>query len=243
MSNRPNPRARRAPQATTRGAGAPPARRPWWLLVVGVLVVGFAVAVALSVGGDGEETGLELPGGTIPTGETAVPASDQEHGEVVVSGATLPELSSGQDAAVGQPAPAVSGTGFDGESVELPANGRPTLVFFLAHWCPHCRAEVPRVAEWLLEEGMPDGVDLVAVATANDRTAVNFPAGEWLHREGWAVPTMLDDEAGSAAEAFGVSGFPFFVAVDGEGRVVARASGEIGVDGVEELLAAVSGPA
>jgi thiol-disulfide isomerase/thioredoxin len=209
------------------------------LLGVAAFVVVIAVAVALSAsGGEGEEV-TTLPGGTIPTGETVVAASDAAYGEVLATGTALPEAAEGVDPAVGQPAPSIEGVGFDGSTVTAPVDGEPTIVMFLAHWCPHCQAEVPRVAEWLAAEGMPEAVDLVAVATSNDPAAENFPAGEWLHREAWPVPTMLDDEAQAAAQAYGIGGFPYFVALDADGTVVARASGEIGVDGLQELIAAV----
>jgi hypothetical protein len=47
---------------------------------------------------------------------------------------------------------------------------------------------------------------------------------------------MLDDESSAAAQAYAVNGYPSFVAIDADGRVAARASGEIGVDGVQELI-------
>lgn len=236
MSNRPNTRTRtaRVPRAEP-----PPANgRPWWLLAVLGFMVVVAVAVAMSATGGEDEDPVTLPGGTIPTGETVVAASDAAYGEILATGTALPEAAPGSDPAVGQPVPTIEGVGFDGETVTAPVAGEPTIVMFLAHWCPHCQAEVPRVAEWLAAEGMPEGVELVAVATSNDPAADNFPAGEWLHREAWPVPTMLDDEAQPAAQAYGIGGFPYFVAVDAEGTVVARASGEIGVEGLEELIAA-----
>jgi thiol-disulfide isomerase/thioredoxin len=208
--------------------------------LLGVLggVVALAAALSLAAAGDDEPEATDLPGGTIPTGETVVPSTDDGFGAVAVNGAALPEAGEGADPATGLAAPTVEGAGLDGTPVTAPVPGEPTVVMFVAHWCPHCQAEVPRIAEWLAAEGMPEGVELVTVATANQPSAGNFPAGAWLHREGWPVPTVLDDEAQTAAEAYGVAGFPYFVAVDAEGTVVARASGEIGVAGVEELIAA-----
>jgi hypothetical protein len=86
---------------------------------------------------------------------------------------------------------------------------------------------VPRIQEWLDEDGMPADVNLVAVATANDPSRVNYPAGDWLRKEGWSVPTIVDDEEGTAAKAIGLSAFPFFVVVDADGEVVLRTSGEL----------------
>ncbi|MDQ3782544.1 MAG: redoxin domain-containing protein, partial [Actinomycetota bacterium] len=50
------------------------------------------------------------------------------------------------DPAVGIAAPAVVGEDFDGNTVSIdPTDGSPKAIMFLAHWCPHCQAEVPRV--------------------------------------------------------------------------------------------------
>src|SRR5690606_20257865 len=77
--------------------------------------------------------------------------------------------------------------------------------------------------------GLPEGVDLVAVSTAADERRPNYPPAAWLDREGWTAPTLVDGD-GAAATASGGSAFPFFVAVDGGGTVVARTSGELGAD-------------
>ena len=41
------------------------------------------------------------------------------------------------------------------------------------------------------------------------------------------MPTLVDDEQGTAGDAFGLSSFPFFVVVDGSGKVIYRTSGEL----------------
>jgi cytochrome c biogenesis protein CcmG/thiol:disulfide interchange protein DsbE len=240
MSNRPNTKVR--PATVPRGAASsPPAsRRSWWIAGVLGLVGVLALLVAVFAPRPESDT-VTLPGNTVPTGESVVPASDAMAGPVVVDGTALPPLApGGVDAAVGQPAPTLEGTGLDGESLTSLTPGEPAVVMFVAHWCPHCQAEVPRLSEWMADEGLPEGVELVTVATANDPAQDNFPAGDWLHDAGWAVPTMLDNEDGAAAAAFGVSGYPFFVAVDAQGNVVARDSGEIGVEGVQALIAAAA---
>jgi thiol-disulfide isomerase/thioredoxin len=114
----------------------------------------------------------------------------------------------------------------------------------VAHWCSHCQAEVPRVQKWLDASGMPADVDLVTVATSNDPARGNFPAADWLRREKWSVPTIVDDKQNQAGNAFGVSGFPYFVVTDAQGKVVYRTSGEITEDQWNALLeAARSGKA
>jgi thiol-disulfide isomerase/thioredoxin len=160
---------------------------------------------------------------------------------VSVEGPHVPVLADGDDPAVGTTIPTVEGQTFAGEPVTIAADGTPRLVVFLAHWCPHCQAEVPRLVEFLDGRDTVDGVQIVGVATNTDPAAPNFPPSAWLAEEGWPVPTMADDAGNHAAEALGLSSFPYYVAVDGEGRVVARASGELTEDNVQALIAVAGG--
>ena len=77
--------------------------------------------------------------------------------------------------------------------------------------------------------------------TALSVTTNPTQAQAWLSDAGWPVPTMADDAGNHAAEAFGLSAFPYYVAVDAEGRVVARASGELTIENVEALVAVAGG--
>ena len=46
---------------------------------------------------------------------------------------------------------------------------------------------------------------------------------------------MADSASGTAANAYGLPGFPYFVALDSSGKVVGRASGEITTDQFAKL--------
>lgn len=152
---------------------------------------------------------------------TAEPA-----GGVEVVGTTLSRFDERSvDLEVGRPAPAFSGPGFDGNLIEVTPGTRPMVVLFLAHWCPHCQAEVPELQAYIDENGLPEGVDFVAVTTANDASRDNYPADEWLEREGWTPVTIMDDDASSISEAFGLTAFPFYVFLDAEGLVGGRFTG------------------
>jgi thiol-disulfide isomerase/thioredoxin len=160
---------------------------------------------------------------------------------VDVIGSFLPAYEPGNDPAVGETIPTVEGQTFAGEPITIAPDGTPKLVAFLAHWCPHCQAEVPRLVEGLAGQDMVDGVQIVGVATSTDETAPNYPPSAWLADEGWPAPTLADDVGNHAAEAFGLSGFPFFAAVDADGRIVARTSGELSDDQIQGMLAAARG--
>jgi thiol-disulfide isomerase/thioredoxin len=184
-----------------------------WFGVVGLVVV--AVALVLAGGGESD-------GGT--ENRTAF-------GTVSVVGETLPPYASGADGAVGMPAPSIQGDDFT-----FTPGQRPTVLVFLAHWCPHCRNEVP-VLQAIVDEGLvPEGLSVVGVATSTNSTQVNYPPGAWLEREGWSSPLIFDDQRNSAAEAFGVTSFPFWTVVGSDGVVSGRLAGEIGREGILQLL-------
>ena len=134
-------------------------------------------------------------------------------------------------------APRLESVDFAGKPVTAGgATGSPYALVFLAHWCPHCQAEVPRLVAWLADHQVPDGVDLVAVSTAIDPARPNFPPSEWLDREGWAQPTLIDDAAYTAYRALGQLTFPGFVFVTADGRVSLRTTGELDVGTFGDIL-------
>jgi thiol-disulfide isomerase/thioredoxin len=216
--------------STTRTA--PPSRAVGFLVggIVLVCLLALVAVIATSSSGDdaadqAEEAGLE------------------QQQPVNVGGSFLPVLAGGEDPAVGTTIPTIEGRTFAGDPVTIAPDGTPKLIVFLAHWCPHCQAEVPRLVEQLGGRDVIDGVQVVGVATSTDETAPNFPPSAWLADEAWPAPTLADDVGNQAAQAMGLSGFPYFVAVDADGRVVARASGELQPEAVEALVAAAGGSA
>jgi thiol-disulfide isomerase/thioredoxin len=168
------------------------------------------------------------------------PAVAQVRPVEVTAGALPTYAPGGSDAAVGRPAPEVRGAGFDAATVRIMHDGTPKLVMFVAHWCPHCQKEVPVVAGWT-RTGQPEGVSVVAVSTGVDPIRPNYPPSAWLDREGWTVPTIADDGQGSAAAAYGLTAYPYFVAVRADGTVAARATGEQSVAQLQALAAAARG--
>ncbi|HEY6530922.1 MAG TPA: TlpA disulfide reductase family protein [Acidimicrobiales bacterium] len=209
-----------------------------WIGLAALIVVVGVVAIAV---GRSSSSGSDDGGAASSSGGTVVPNGDLEYGTVTVEGSDLPPAprGTGSDEGVGETIPTIKGEAFDGSAVTIaPGGGKGQVIMVVAHWCPHCQAEVPRIQSWLDEDGMPDDVTLTTVATANDPTAVNFPAGDWLREEGWSVPTMLDDQEQTAALAVGTSAYPFFVVVDADGKVVERTSGELDRSQWDALLEA-----
>lgn len=154
-------------------------------------------------------------------------AADAAFGDPVLEGEPLP-VHRGEphtDPAIGMTAPSFSGPGHDGQERSVAWDGTPRLLFFLAHWCPACQAEVPWVQEAIDDGAVPDGIEVVAVTTWTDDSRPEFPPQDWLEGEGWTVPTIADGEDFRLAEAYGMHSTPFWVLVDGEGTVIARLPG------------------
>lgn len=212
------------PKPKKKGAVAAARKKqpPWlWIGVAGLVLV-LAVAAIVSGGGSGD-------------GDDDVAGLEQTR-PVSISGTALPQLpQSGADPAVGQVIPEATGQSFDGSPVAIRNDGRAKLIVFVAHWCPHCQKEIPLLAGWLKSNQLPSGVDLYTVSTGVASNRPNFPPSSWLKEEGWTAPTLADSEEGQAADGYGLSAFPYFVAVDGAGKVVARTTGEITTDQFEDL--------
>jgi thiol-disulfide isomerase/thioredoxin len=223
-------------------------RLPLLAVVAGLIVVAAVVAVVATRGdGDGDE-GVAA-GDRSPAAEADAPAAGGEEAvdgataPVTVDGEALPPLpEGGDDPAVGRPMPLQSGTSADGTPLVV-GDGGPGVVVFLAHWCPHCQREVPLVQEWLAGGGLPEGASIMAVATGTDEAAPNYPPADWLAGEGWEVPTLLDSAEYTAAQAAGLTAYPFFVFVDGDGRVASRATGELDVDVLADTLRSLTSEA
>jgi cytochrome c biogenesis protein CcmG/thiol:disulfide interchange protein DsbE len=184
-----------------------------WLIgsIAAAIAIAAIVAVATQSSSDDVVTGVE------------------EFNSVEVVGDPLPEYSdSASDTAIGMTAPILTGKGFTGNTI-VTGPGAPTLLVFLAHWCPHCQREVPLLVQWNRDGLVPSGLDVIAIATSSDPASPNFPPSEWLAREEFPPlwPVMTDSGEKTAANAMGVSGFPFFVLLDSSGKVALRISGEI----------------
>ncbi len=213
--------AQRRDSSLVRKAHEPSSRR-WlpWAIVLGVVAIAAIIAIAAAGGGGKADTsGL------------------QQVQPVEVQGTALPTLAdSGSDPAVGTTIPTLTGKSFDGTPVTVGPTGSPQLILFVAHWCPHCQREVPLLSDWMKKGGMPAGVQLTTITTGTSANAPNYPPSAWLAKNDWPSPIMADSANQDAANAFGLPGYPYFVLVDGNGKVVARTSGEISTDQLQTML-------
>jgi hypothetical protein len=92
------------------------------------------------------------------------------------------------------------------------------------------------LVEWRADGTIPEDIDLVAVSTGVQSDLPNYPPSAWLENEGWPDPVLVDDADGAAAGYYGLQSFPYFVALDAEGRVVTRATGELDQQAIEDVV-------
>ena len=164
-------------------------------------------------------------------------------GSLAVAGSALPQFpESGADKAVGLTFPDLTGVKVtDSSPLAITNDGRPKVIIYLAHWCPHCQKEVPLLTGWIADNGMPQGVDLNAVSTGVAKDRGNYPPADWLIKEQFPVPTLADDAKNTAFGAAGLTSFPSFVAVGADGTVKVRAAGELSIAQFEQVLEAAQG--
>lgn len=245
MANRKRAEARRKAQAKAarrgqtveggEGGSAGVTINIWVIIAVVLALVTGGVIWAATSGDDSkasDDTSVD------DTGSVDIPDSQP----VTITGEALPPFESAVgDLAVGMTAPLLSGLDFQGDAITVdPADGA-YMVVFLAHWCPHCNAEVPRLLDWKGSGAVPAELDVIGVATAVAETATNYPPHEWFSNRGWSWPVLVDEslgagEAGKSAVAYGATGWPYFVIVGADGLVKARISGEIEVAELQVIV-------
>ncbi|WP_066628209.1 TlpA disulfide reductase family protein [Labilibacter marinus] len=105
----------------------------------------------------------------------------------------------------------------DGEKVALSSlKGNYLLVDFWASWCKPCRAENPNVVK-AYGEYASKGFDILSVSLDRDAAAWKKAIGD----DGLTWTQVLDAD-GSVANSYGVTGIPFTLLLDKEGKIVAK---------------------
>jgi thiol-disulfide isomerase/thioredoxin len=184
-----------------------------WIAVGVIVVLGIvAIVVAASGGNDSSTTAKGV----------------KQFGTPKITGTALPQYEQTlDDPAVGMQAPVVHGQNFRGQPESIEPDGKARFIVFLAHWCPHCNREAPKLADFLRTTGLPANVDLTIVPTGSSSAAPNWPPSQWVKDIGLGnVQTVVDDQQQQIAAAYGLTSYPFMVMLDPQGTVVARRAGE-----------------
>lgn len=178
-------------------------------------------------------------GADAPEAEATAPEAEATAPDADVAVTPRSEEGDAPAASVGQetpsPAPELTLTTTDGETIDLSAPGAVVVLNFWATWCGPCRIEIPDLKA-LHDEMGAEGVTVVGVAVGEGEDEV-APFAEQMAIN---YPMVLDADR-AVSEAFGgVYGLPTTVVIDRQGRVVRRILGLFPVDQMKPQLAALA---
>jgi len=196
------------------------------------IMLASGLAIAACGASDSSGAADELPADTVAE---IVPDSDAAESDAVlemsssldVNGDALVAFDPAvRDPTVGVAAPMITGQQFDGSDLTIGgASEGPTMLVFLAHWCPHCNDEIPEIVELRDAQTLPDDLNIIGISTAVVDDRPNFPPSQWIIDKDWTWPVLADTEAADAFQTYGGTGFPYTVLLDSDGSVIARKSG------------------
>ncbi len=107
-------------------------------------------------------------------------------------------------------APIVDGRLLNGSPVLLQSyRGRPLLVHFWATWCPICRAEQSTI------KSLSEDHQVLTIAMQSGSAK---ELSEYMRRHQLAYP-VVNDQGGSIARRFGVTGVPASFVIDRNGKI------------------------
>ncbi len=132
--------------------------------------------------------------------------------------------------AAGDPAPDFEFVDIDGEVGRLSDyRGRIVLLCAWASWCPHSRAQMPRLVE-AYSRYQDDGFEILGVAVDEKLPAVLAYAEE--HGTTWRQ--TIEPDSGPIATLYQADGVPTFILIDRVGTIVEH---DLGGPELEALLA------
>jgi hypothetical protein len=83
---------------------------------------------------------------------------------------------------------------------------------------------------------LPGNVEFRLVATGTNASAPNYPPSAWLAKFSLPGPVLADSAASDAAAAWGLSAYPYIVALDPSGKVIDRKTGELTVEQFAQMV-------
>ena len=93
--------------------------------------------------------------------------------------------------------------------------GQPTILFFWATWCPHCREQLVELKNGRLDEIEKKGIKMVFVDVGEDSKTVRHH----MQRLGLQKFDVFIDEDSKVSEDYGLIGVPTFYFVDKNGVI------------------------
>jgi len=122
----------------------------------------------------------------------------------------------GSLAAVGKPAPPIAAQRWFGDPPAKSYQGRVTVLYFWATWCPNCRKEVDFVND-LERRFAPQGVRLIGV-TNHGRGQTDETVASYIKEHGFRFPNAVDADAKTTL-AYSASSVPTAVVIGPDGSV------------------------
>ncbi len=127
----------------------------------------------------------------------------------------------------------------DGSAVSLSSlEGAPVVLNFWASWCGPCQSEMPHFEEAYQELG--ESVQFLMVNLTDGSRETVESATAYLEEGGYTFPVVFDTDS-EAAVAYGISSIPATYFIDAEGVVLARASGAIDADTLQQGIDMIAG--
>ena len=143
-------------------------------------------------------------------------------------------------AALGEPAPEVTLTDFEGESFSLQDyEGRPVVMNFWASWCPFCAAEMPDFEK--VHRSLSEDVTFLGIDQCESCQGGSRDAAERLARETGVSYRLAEDPNGSVFVAFGGSSMPTTIFIDANGLVVENVGGMLSEGQLRDYIARLFG--
>ena len=140
-----------------------------------------------------------------------------------------------------QKSPAPDFTVYDLEGNEihlLDFVGKPIVLNFWASWCGPCQMEMPDFQEKYLELG--DEIQFLMVNITTGRETLES-ASQFIAQQGYTFPVFYDT-ASDAAMTYGAYSLPTTFFIDAEGCAIAKATGAISADILQQGIDMICTP-
>jgi cytochrome c biogenesis protein CcmG/thiol:disulfide interchange protein DsbE len=136
---------------------------------------------------------------------------------------------------IGRAAPAIEGETLEGEEFDLDAlRGQWVVVNFFATWCVPCRQEHPELVRFAEEHAEAGDASVVSVVFDDEPEQVQ----SYFDENGGTWPVVPGEGTGVILD-YAVSGVPESFIVAPSGVVVAKVTGGVTADGLDQIIAEV----